>query len=30
MTGPINGGEVGKWHEGTLRDIEREKGYWRT
>jgi hypothetical protein len=28
MTGPINGGEVGKWHEGTLRDVEREKGYW--
>lgn len=28
MTGPINGGEVGKWHEGTLRDVDRDKGYW--
>lgn len=28
MTGPINGGDVAKWHEGTLENIDRETGYW--
>ena len=28
LTGPVNGGKVGPWHEGTLRDVRRDRGYW--
>lgn len=28
MTGPIEGGEIGLWHQGVMRDIDRDRGYW--
>ena len=28
MTGPVHGGDTDHWHEGTLRDVERARGYW--
>jgi hypothetical protein len=28
MTGPIDGGSVGLWHQGILKDIDRDRGYW--
>jgi hypothetical protein len=28
MTGPINGGDIGLWHEGIIEDVDRDRGYW--
>ena len=28
LTGPVDGGTVGVWHEGVLRDVRRDRGYW--
>ena len=28
MTGPIDGGEVGLWHQGILENVDRDRGYW--
>jgi hypothetical protein len=28
MVGPVNGGELGLWHQGVIADVDRERGYW--
>jgi hypothetical protein len=28
MTGPCHGGGVDLWHSGTLKDVQRHRGYW--
>jgi len=28
MTGLVDGRQTGLWHEGVIRDIDRNRGYW--